>query len=79
MTDSAAAIGTPINEILENFALLDRWTTAIATSSSWDAGFGALPAGAHSDANKVQGAPARSGWRPKFTERLGGLSCISRR
>ena len=59
MTDSAAAIGTPIDEILDNFALLDDWDDRYRYIIELGRALEPLPADAHSDANKVQGCASQ--------------------
>ncbi len=59
MTDSTATIGTPIDEILDNFALLDEWDDRYRYIIELGRGLEPLPADAHSDANKVQGCASQ--------------------
>ena len=59
MTDNTAAIGTPIDEILDNFALLDEWDDRYRYIIELGRTLEPLPAGAHSDANKVQGCASQ--------------------
>jgi cysteine desulfuration protein SufE len=59
MTDSAAAIGTPIDEILDNFALLDEWDDRYRYIIELGRALEPLPVDAHSDTNKVQGCASQ--------------------
>jgi len=59
MTDNTAVIGTPIDEILDNFALLDEWDDRYRYIIELGRTLEPLPAGAHSDANKVQGCASQ--------------------
>ena len=59
MTDSTAAIGTPIDEILDNFDLLDEWDDRYRYIIELGRALEPLPAGAHNDANKVQGCASQ--------------------
>jgi cysteine desulfuration protein SufE len=59
MNDSAAAIGTPIDEILDNFALLDEWDDRYRYIIELGRALQPLSANAHSDANKVQGCASQ--------------------
>jgi cysteine desulfuration protein SufE len=59
MTDSAAAIGTPIDEILDNFALLDEWDDRYRYIIELGRALEPLSAEAHRDDNKVQGCASQ--------------------
>jgi cysteine desulfuration protein SufE len=59
MTDSIATIGTPIDEILDNFALLDEWDDRYRYIIELGRALEPLPADAHSDTNKVQGCASQ--------------------
>jgi cysteine desulfuration protein SufE len=59
MSDSSAAIGTPIDEILDNFAVLDEWDDRYRYIIELGRALEPLPADAHSDANKVQGCASQ--------------------
>ncbi len=59
MTDSTATIGTPIDEILDNFALLDDWDDRYRYIIELGRALEPLPADAHNDANKVQGCASQ--------------------
>lgn len=59
MTDSSAAIGTPIDEILDNFDLLDEWDDRYRYIIELGRSLESLPADAHGDTNKVQGCASQ--------------------
>jgi len=59
MTDSSAAIGTPIDEIIDNFDLLDEWDDRYRYIIELGRSLEPLPTEAHSDANKVQGCASQ--------------------
>jgi cysteine desulfuration protein SufE len=59
MTDSSAAIGTPIDEILDNFDLLDEWDDRYRYIIELGRALEPLPADAHGDTNKVQGCASQ--------------------
>jgi cysteine desulfuration protein SufE len=59
MTDSSAAIGTPIDEILVNFDLLDEWDDRYRYIIELGRALEPLPADAHNAGNKVQGCASQ--------------------
>jgi cysteine desulfuration protein SufE len=59
MTDSTAVIGTPINEILDNFDLLDEWDDRYRYIIELGRALEPLPADAHNDTNKVRGCASQ--------------------
>jgi cysteine desulfuration protein SufE len=59
MSDSTAAIGTPIDEILDNFALLDEWDDRYRYIIELGRSLEPLPADAHNGTNKVQGCASQ--------------------
>jgi len=59
MTEAAAAIGAPIDDILENFSLLDEWDDRYRYIIELGRTLVPLPPADHSDANKVQGCASQ--------------------
>jgi len=59
MADDAAAIGTSIDEILENFSLLDEWDDRYRYIIELGRQLPPLPAADHNATNKVQGCASQ--------------------
>jgi cysteine desulfuration protein SufE len=59
---------TTIDEIRDNFALLDEWTTATGMSSKLGRTLAPMPEAKHSQANKVQGCASQV-WLSRQIER----------